>query len=96
MTTNKPKGGRGIKAPYQTTHLRIPLPIKPEIEKLIDNYRSSVIDGIEPENDDLISLQDAIELCQKLMRSKTTKIDSFCKLLTAIYKTDVSKDDLTE
>lgn len=93
---NKPKGGRGIKAPYETTHLRIPLPIKAEIEKLIDNYRASVIDGIEPENNGIIPLQDAIELCQKLMRAKTTKIDSFCKLLTAIYKTDVSKDDLTE
>lgn len=93
---NKPKGGRGVKAPYETTHLRIPLPIKADIEKLIDNYRSSVIDGIEIENNDLIPLQDAIELCQKLMRAKTTKIDSFCKLLTAIYKTDVSKDDLIE
>ena len=93
---NKPKGGRGIKAPYETTHLIIPLPIKAEIEKLIDNYRASVIDGIEPENNGIIPLQDAIELCQKLMRAKTTKIDSFCKLLTAIYKTDVSKDDLTE
>lgn len=93
---NKPRGGRGIKAPYETTHLRIPIPIKPEIEKLIDNYRASVLDGIEPENDDLISLQDAIELYKKLTRSKVIRIDTVAKLLTAIYKTDVSKDDLTE
>jgi hypothetical protein len=94
MTTNKPRGGRGIKAPYETTHLRIPLPIKADIEKLIDNYRASVLDGIEPENNDLISLQDAIALYKKLTRSKVIRIDTVAKLLTAIYKTDVSPDDL--
>lgn len=36
------QGGRGLKAPYETTLIRVPLPIKDEVQKLIDNYKWSV------------------------------------------------------
>ena len=39
---DKPKGGRGKKAPYETTHMRVPLPLKAQIEKLIEDYRLSL------------------------------------------------------
>jgi hypothetical protein len=90
----KPIGGRGHKAPYETTHLRIPIPIKPEIEKLIAEYRLSVIDGIEPEKDDLLPLEDAIEMCRKMVKARKSKIEDFSKLLTAIYKAEINKEDL--
>jgi hypothetical protein len=92
----KPIGGRGKKAPYETTHLRIPVPIKPEIEKLIEAYRLSVIDGIEFQESNVMALGDAIELSKKLLRSKTAKSDSLAKLLTAIYHTEINKTDLME
>jgi len=38
------KGGRGKKAPYKTTHFRIPEPIKPVVEQLVIAYRKS-LDG---------------------------------------------------
>lgn len=90
----KPVGGRGHKAPYQTTHLRIPVPIKPDIEKLIEDYRLSVIDGLEPEKDGLLPLEDAIEMCRKMVKAKKAKIDDFSKLLTSIYNVEITKDDL--
>lgn len=90
----RPIGGRGHKAPYETTHLRIPIPIKPEIEKLIAEYRLSVIDGIEPEKDSLLPLEDAIEMCRKLLKARKSKIDDFSKLLTSIYNVEITKDDL--
>jgi hypothetical protein len=40
--------GRGNKAPYQTTHLRVPLPLKPELERRIEEYRLRVLEGQEP------------------------------------------------
>jgi hypothetical protein len=46
----KPKGGRGKKAPYQTTHIRVPLPLKAEIEKLIEDYRRSLENDVESED----------------------------------------------
>ncbi len=33
------KGGRGHKAPYETTHARVPLQIKPLVEKLAAQWR---------------------------------------------------------
>jgi len=90
----KPIGGRGKKAPYETTHLRIPIPIKPQIESMIEAYRLSVIDGIDSPNSDLLPLGDAIELSKKLLRSKTAKTDTIIKLLTGIYGSEVTKQDL--
>jgi hypothetical protein len=91
---NKPLGGRGKKAPYETTHLRIPVPIKADIEKLIDNYRLSVIDGIETHDNGLMSIEDAKLLTRKLIKAKTSKIDTLIKLLTSIYGVEISKDEL--
>ena len=92
----KPIGGRGKKAPYETTHLRIPIPIKPQIESMIEAYRLSVIDGIDSPDSDLLPLGDAIELSKKLLKSKTAKSDTLAKLLTAIYHTEVTKLDLLD
>jgi hypothetical protein len=39
----KPVGGRGKKAPYQTITIRVPLPIKDKVEKLIEEYRLSLL-----------------------------------------------------
>ena len=89
---NKPLGGRGKKAPYETTHLRIPVPIKADIEKLIENYRLSVIDGIESDDNGLMSVEDAKLLTRKLIKAKTSKIDTLIKLLTSIYNVEITKD----
>ncbi len=35
----KPVGGRGNKAPYESTHVRVPLPIKADVQALIDEFR---------------------------------------------------------
>lgn len=42
MSVHPFKGGRSVKAPYQQTHLRIPLPIKDSIEKIVSTYRFAV------------------------------------------------------
>lgn len=39
----KPKGGRGKTAPYKSTHLRVPEPIKDRIQAIIDDYRESLL-----------------------------------------------------
>ena len=40
----KPIGGRGKKAPYRVQMVRVPIPIKPVVEKLIDDYRREVLE----------------------------------------------------
>lgn len=91
----KPMGGRGKKAPYETTHMRVPLPLKTQIEQLIEDYRLSILDGIERPGEELIPIDEALVIAQKLLRSKTAKNETIAKLLTSIYKTEVSKEDLS-
>ncbi|UAJ71790.1 hypothetical protein IQE94_11665 [Synechocystis sp. PCC 7339] len=49
----KPKGGRGCRAPYETILMRVPLPLKPQIEKIIKDYRKSLFDNENQLNLDL-------------------------------------------
>lgn len=51
------KGGRGHKAPYKTTHQRIPIPIKPVVEKIIKAYRAAYAEGLE---------ENALELLERV------------------------------
>jgi hypothetical protein len=38
---SKPIGGRGRKAPYETTHVRIPINLKPQVELLVEQFRDN-------------------------------------------------------
>jgi hypothetical protein len=38
---SKPIGGRGKKAPYETTHVRIPVDLKPQVELLVEKFRDN-------------------------------------------------------
>lgn len=44
------KGGRGKKAPYESTHSRVPAPLKVQITELINAYQEWVEEGGDPEN----------------------------------------------
>ncbi|BAZ19125.1 hypothetical protein NIES4071_110100 (plasmid) [Calothrix sp. NIES-4071] len=44
------KGGRGKKAPYESTHSRVPAPLKAQITELINTYQEFVEQGGDPEN----------------------------------------------
>lgn len=41
----KPVGGRGKTAPYISTHVRVPIPVKHIIELVIDKYRERLDKG---------------------------------------------------
>lgn len=91
----KPIGGRGKKAPYETTHLRIPLPIKDKVERMIDNYRLEVLEGIKTGSEVKLSLEDAKLLTRKILEAKRqTKIEAIANLLTGIYGVQITKQDL--
>jgi hypothetical protein len=47
MTLKSTRGGRGHTAPYETTHARIPIAIKPYIEFVSNSYKQSVEDGTD-------------------------------------------------
>ena len=91
----KPIGGRGYKAPYTTTHVRVPTDIKSDVELLIDNYRNKIL-GItieKPltpiEEKPLTSYDDVLVLAQVILARKQSARKSITLLLSAIYGKDV-------
>lgn len=82
----KPVGGRGHKASYVTTHVRIPEPIKLEVERLIQRFHQAYSD----ESTNLVtSLSEAMAIAQDILTDKKGARVSMEKLLTALYKTEV-------
>jgi len=45
MSLKSIKGGRGHVAPYETTHARIPVAIKPYVTFVANSYKQAVEDG---------------------------------------------------
>lgn len=82
------KGGRGKKASYETTHVRIPLPIKAEVEKMSQAYRDGLLDQDDNSNKQL-ELGEALKIAKEILKAKKSARVSIEKLLTAIYKQDV-------
>lgn len=79
---NKPKGGRGRKAPYEQTHIRVPIPIKGLVQSIIDDYRAKALgeelktdkDGIESGN-----IQVAIDLVERFIADTNISQESIDK-----------------
>ena len=82
----KPIGGRGKKAPYETTHVRIPKPLIAEVEALKKKFF-----GMDQEEaiNSLTSIEDATVLAKSILIQKKSARVSLEKLLTALYQSEV-------
>jgi hypothetical protein len=99
------KGGRGKKAPYQSTHVRVPEPIKPAVEALIERFRLLVVEeGLSLDNAasqveaqpacGCYSKEQIIEAAKHGLRSKKGAWKSTEKMLTALFDEEVLLSDL--
>ena len=80
------KGGRGIKAPYETTHVRIPVDIKEQVEKLSQAFKEGTLE--KPSQP--VSLDEAVKIAEEVLKQKKSARVSIKKLLTSIYGVDVT------
>lgn len=78
-----------MKAPYETTHVRIPVPIKNQVEKLIEEFRNGGESEEEKPLTGLSDLDTAVEEAKKILVQKKSARVSMEKLLTAIYGQEV-------
>lgn len=92
----KPKGGRGHVAPYQTTHLRVPVEIKSRLEQIIDDYKDAVLAGAEYVERDFPSIDKAKKLAKQLVKSKKSARISLAKLLTSLYNVEIKPEELED
>lgn len=61
MTDSIAKGGRGHKAPYETTHVRIAEGIKPVVERFCAVYRQKFLGDLNPDTNGATELLERIE-----------------------------------
>jgi hypothetical protein len=93
---DKPVGGRGKKAPYETTVKRIPIELEAQIDSMIADYRASLLGADDRPKNSMLSLSSTIALAKKLIKARKSKIDTIYKLVTGIYNTDIDKQDLID
>jgi hypothetical protein len=96
---SKPVGGRGKKAPYETITIRIPEPIRAEVERLSEDFRGLVerklADGYSDYVlEDSVHYEKALEEAKKILIQKKSARESLRKLLQVIYGGEVSKEEL--
>lgn len=60
------KGGRGKKAPYETITVRVPLPVKDKVDKIIEEYKLSLLSNSELKTEVNESENEFIKLTIKL------------------------------
>jgi hypothetical protein len=94
---NKPIGGRGKKAPYQTRVLRIPEPIADAVQRLVDRYRDKAMADsistnvqIQYEIPELryskLNYLEATQEMEKILKKKKGAKLSMQKLLQVLYE----------
>jgi|GEM_PF-3581420 len=99
-----PKGGRGKKAPYETQQMRVPTPIKDQVNILIAKFRGDVLDNPKM-NNDLFDLTEnsktsvELESLQTEMENLKTALEVSEKenqnLKTALEETNQQVDNLS-
>jgi hypothetical protein len=95
----KPKGGRGVSAPYQTTHIRVPVPLKEEVYGLIEKWHiSQAVDSSEEDSGDpkkatgypLDDLDLVIAIAEQILKKRKSAKVSVELLLRAIFREEIN------
>lgn len=79
MTDPIAKGGRGHKAPYETTHVRIALGIKPVVERLSAVYRQKFLGKINPDTNGATELIERVEVALSPVVSTVEDKEQVCE-----------------
>jgi len=90
---NIPTGGRGKKAPYETTTVRVPIPLAEEIYELINQYREFVVNGNLPAAKPIVSYDQAMIQAKEILKQKKSARQSLEKLLQVLYGCETSLKD---
>jgi hypothetical protein len=82
-----PKGGRGLRAPYETKTVRVPIPCLDAIDKVVATFHQN---GSTEIDNDFLTYDEAILEAAKILNSKGNQTksakQSVEKLLQVIYK----------
>ncbi len=84
---NKPKGGRGKRAPYETTVVRVPDPVLEQVEAICDAYRNGEVLPEKKPVTDFESIREQVDQWRKIAKVGKDKLQN---LLQLIYGVDIT------
>jgi hypothetical protein len=84
---NKPKGGRGKRAPYETTVVRVPDPVLGQVEAICDAYRNGEVLPEQKPVTDFESIREQVDQWRKIAKVGKDKLQN---LLQLIYGVDIT------
>jgi hypothetical protein len=84
---NKPKGGRGKRAPYETTVVRVPDPVLEQVEAICDAYRNGEVLPEKKPVTDFESIREQVDQWRKTAKVGKDKLQN---LLQLIYGVDIA------
>lgn len=83
---SKYKGGRGLKAPYESKTVRVPLPILDDVNRLLDNFYSGIDNPLKNYSlDSTVAIEQAREILEHNKIGKRSTKHCLEKLLQTIY-----------
>ena len=71
------KGGRGKKAPWQDAHIRVPVPIKEDIQQQINEWKAEQIGGENTEKKNPLTGNELRRIRDKVLKQKKSASKSF-------------------
>ena len=87
-------GGRGKKAPYKSTHVRIPEPLKDKVEQLKQEFLNNEAEQ-SVDNASLPDIEAATEYARSVIKMRKNAKYSVVKLLNLIYNSNLTEKDIT-
>ena len=84
---SKPKGGRGKRAPYETTVVRVPDPVLEQVEAICEAYRNGEVLPDKKPVTDFETIREQVDQWRKAAKVGKDKLQN---LLQLIYGVDVS------
>lgn len=84
--TKLPCGGRGNRAPWETTHYRIPTPLKYLVTRICETWKTSIV------NDDLNSFSLSLNGVQWATYPKNLEVTPTAQSSGDILKTELEED----
>ena len=91
---SKPVGGRGHKAPYQTMTIRIPVDVKPQIDEIVEQFRSGDLEVAKSDcidNDRILQLTIIIERYKAV--AKSSRDWTKCNQLIQELETEIERSE---
>jgi hypothetical protein len=88
----KPVGGRGHKAPYETVIVRIPIDVKPQIDEIVERFRSGDLEVVKTEQDNSNIISQLAPIIERYKTAAKSSRDwTKCNQLIQELETEIAR-----